>query len=149
MCSPLMHTFMNTQKCITCINILIPKPFLTHFWPNYWLFSFKCPYNYTLDIFSCLFNTCTRKWSKLVIKTTTGENSYHSCSWHQWPFGVLGFQFQKFITKSKLIQSITYKKHQIDWHLKYFQNLTSKKNSQKIDFFFCVFDQKKSFMWHS
>jgi hypothetical protein len=67
---------MNTQKPIICINILILEPSLTHSE----FFSFKCPYTYTLDIFSCLFSTCTREWSKLIIKTTKGENSYHLCS---------------------------------------------------------------------
>jgi hypothetical protein len=32
---------------------------LDHSWPDSWFFSFKCPYNYTLDIFSCLFCKCT------------------------------------------------------------------------------------------
>jgi hypothetical protein len=108
---------MNTQKRIICINILIHDPFLTQFL----IFLKRCPYTYTLNIFSYLFRTCTREWSKLVIKTTNGENSYHLCSWHQWPFGASWSWFQKFIIKSKLIQSIIYKKHQVGWHLKYFQ----------------------------
>jgi hypothetical protein len=127
----------NTQKCITCINIFIPKPFLTHYWAKYWLFSFKYPYIYALDVFSCLFNTCTREWSKLVIRTTKGENSYHLCFWHQWPFGASRSWFQIFITISKLIQSIIYRKHQIGLHMKYFKKIPSKKNSHKIDSF-CV-----------
>ncbi len=77
---------ISTQKPIICINILIHEPFLTHSWPNFWLFSFKClyTYNYTLDIFSYLFYTWTIwEWSKLVIKITKDENSYHLCYWHQ------------------------------------------------------------------
>ncbi len=114
---------------------------MNYSYPNSWFFSFKCPYIYTLDILSCLFKTCTREWSKLVIKTTKGENSYHLCSWHKWPFGASWSWLQKFITKSKLIQSIIYKRHQVGWHLKYSQKLTSKKNSQKLNSF-CVPDQK-------
>jgi hypothetical protein len=114
-----------------CINILISD-----------CFSFKCPYTYILDIFSCLFSTCcTKEWSKLVIKITKGENSYHLCSWHQWPFRTSRSWLQKFITRWKLIQSIIYKKHQVGWHLKYSLKLTSKKNSQKKNSF-CVHHQK-------
>jgi len=75
-----MHSWkiMNTQKPIICIN---------WFLNCFWLFSFKYSYTYTLDIFSCLFSTCTREWFKLVIRILTKcENSYHLCSWHQWPF---------------------------------------------------------------
>jgi hypothetical protein len=42
--SPPIHTFMKnnehpkTYKVIICINILIFEPFLTHYWPNFWLF---------------------------------------------------------------------------------------------------------------
>jgi len=85
--SPPMRTLMKNNehsKTIICINNLIPKPFLTHSWPNFDPipnhFSFKCPYTYTLDIFSCLFSTCTREWSKQIIKITKDENSYHLCS---------------------------------------------------------------------
>jgi len=91
--------------------------------------------------FSCLFSTWTKEWSKIAIKTTKGENSYHLCSWHQCPFEASQSWFQKFITKSKLIQSIIYKRHQVGWHLEYFQKITSMKISQKIDSF-CVLDKK-------
>jgi hypothetical protein len=57
------------------------------------------------------------------------------------PLGASQSWFQKFVTKSKLIQSIIYKRHQVGWHLKYSQKLISKKNSPKIDFF-CVLDKK-------
>jgi hypothetical protein len=70
---------MNIQKPIICINIiLILEPFLIQ------LLSFlkKCPYTYTLDFFSFLFSTCTKEWSKPVIKIIKGENSYHLHSWH-------------------------------------------------------------------
>jgi len=62
------------------------------------------------------------------------------CVLDQWPFGASRSWFQKFITKSKLIQSIIYKR-QVGWHLKYSQKLASKKNFQKIDSF-CVPNQK-------
>jgi hypothetical protein len=89
-----------------------------------------------LDIYFCLFSTCTREWSKSVIKTTKGENSYHLCFLHQWPFGTSWYWFQKIIIKWKLIQSIIYKRHQVGWHLKYSQKIASKKNSQKINSFY-------------
>jgi hypothetical protein len=118
---------------------------LNHSLPNSWFFPFKRPYTCTLDTFSCLFSTCTREWSKLVIKITKGENSYHLCSWHQWPFGASWSWFQKIIIKSKLIQWIIYKRQQVSLHLKYFWDeieyswkITSKKNSQKIDSFFIM-----------
>ncbi len=106
---------MNTQKPIICINILIPKLFLTHSR----FFSSKCLYTYTLDIFSCLFSTCTREWSKLIINITKDENNYHLCSWHQWPFKTSWSWLKKFITKGNLIESIIYKRHQVSWHLIY------------------------------
>jgi hypothetical protein len=148
----LFHHQLKILK-INMANSLVPNSnaltfwFLNHSWPIPDFFSFKCPYIYTLDIFSYLLNTCTREWPKLVIKTTNSENSYHLCYWHQWPFGASWSWFQKFITKSKLIQLIIYKRHQVGWHLKYFQKLTSKKNSQKI-VSFCVPNQKNH-VWHS
>jgi len=100
LCFPCLCThswkIMNTQKPIRCINILILEPFLTQFMT---FFSFKCFHIYTLVIFSCLFSACTREWSKLVIKTTKGENSYHLCFWHQWPFKTSWSWLQKFIAK--------------------------------------------------
>jgi hypothetical protein len=98
---------MSTQKPIICINIFISKPFITQFSI---FFSFKCPYAYKLDIFSCLFNRCIREWSKIVIKITKGENNYHLCSWHQWPLGISLSWLPKFITKWKMIKLIIYKK---------------------------------------
>jgi hypothetical protein len=83
---------------------------MNHSWPNYWLFFYRCPYTYTIDLFFLLILYMHKEWSKLVIKTTRGENSYCLCFWHQWPFGVSKSWFQKFINKSKLIQSIIYKK---------------------------------------
>jgi hypothetical protein len=89
---------MNTHKHIICINILI----LDYSWPildpipNFSLL--KCPYIYIIDIFSCLFSTCTREWSKVIIKTT-----------NYWPFMASKSWLQKFITKSKLIHEIIYK----------------------------------------
>jgi hypothetical protein len=44
-------------------------------------------------------------------------------------------------TKSKLIQAIIYKRHQVGWHLKYFQKLISKENLEKLDSFW-VSDKK-------
>jgi hypothetical protein len=114
LCVPHLFThswkIMNTQKHLICINILIIEPFLTHLNPIPNLFIFKCPYTYTIDIFSCLFSTCIREWSKLVIKALKGENNYHLCSWHQSPFKASQSWFLKFMTKSKLIQSIICKK---------------------------------------
>jgi hypothetical protein len=52
---------------------------------------------------------------------------------------------QNFITKSKLIQEIICKTHQIGWHLKYPQKLTSKENLQKLDSFW-VPDEKNPFL---
>jgi len=129
---------MNTQKHIICINILISWTIRDLYLTKLLIFIFfKCPYIYTLYVY--IYSTCTREWSKLVIKTTNGENSYHLCSWHQWPFGASQFWFQKFITKSKLIQSIIYKRHQVGWHSKYFEKWISMKNSQKKNYF-CVHD---------
>jgi hypothetical protein len=45
--------------------------------PNF--FNFKCPYTYTLNIFSIYFVHAQGKWSKLVIRITKDENSYHLC----------------------------------------------------------------------
>ncbi len=109
--------------------------FLNHSWLVLDFFLLNV-FTLTLDIFSYLFITCTRKWSKRIIKTINGGNSYHLCSWHQWPFGVSSWFFQKIITKSKSIQLIIYKRHQIGWHLKYLTKLASKTNFQKIDSFF-------------
>jgi hypothetical protein len=134
MCFPPMHTLMKNndiQKRIICINILIPKPFLTQFLI---FFSFKCPY--TLDIFSYLYSTCTREWSKLVIKTTNGENNYHLCFWHQWPFGASQSWFQKFIIKSKLVQSIIYKKTSSKLTFEVFSKINiQEKLSKKYSFY--------------
>jgi hypothetical protein len=107
---------MSTQKPIICINILILNPFFTQFLT---FLKIKCPYTYTLVIFSCLFNTYTREWSELTIKIKKDENSYHLCSWHQWPFKTSWSWLQKSITKWKLIQSTIYKRHHVGWHLKY------------------------------
>ncbi len=128
------------------------ESFLTHswphVWPNSWLFSFKCPYTYTIDIFSCLFSTCTREWSKLVINTTKCENSCHLCSWHQWPFGASQSWFQKFITKSKLIQSIIYKKTSRRLAFEVFSEINILKQFPKNRFLLRS-RSKKSFVWHS
>jgi hypothetical protein len=48
---------------------------------------------------------------------------------------------KKIIIKSKLIQSIIYKRHQVGWHFKYSQKLTSMENLQKSDSFW-VLDKK-------
>ncbi len=132
-------------KPIICINILIPEPFLTQFLT---FFSFKCPYTYTLDIFSYLFNTCRREWSKLIIKTIMVKIVIICVLDINGPFGASQFWFQKFITKSKLIQSIICKRHQVSSHLKYSQKLTSKFFFQNVDSFHAP-NKKKSFMWHS
>ncbi len=137
----------NTQKCITCINIFIPKPLLTHYWPNYWLFSFKYPYIYALYVFSCLFNTCTREWSKLVIRTTKGENSYHLCFWYQWPFGASRSWFQIFITISKLIQLIIYNKTSNRFAYEVLKKNNIQEKFPQNRFFLCL--DQKSFVWHS
>jgi hypothetical protein len=104
---------MNTQKPIICISILNLEQLLVILDPIY-------------DFFSCLFSICTRNGSKLIIKTTKGENFYHLCSWHQSPFKTSQFWFQKFLIKWKLIQSIIYKRHWVVWHLKYFLKINIK-----------------------
>jgi hypothetical protein len=107
-------------------------------------FSFKCLYTYTLDIFSCLFSARTREWSKLVIKTTKGENSYHLCFWHQWPFGNSWSWLQKFITKWKLIQSIIYKKNSSRLAFKVFLKINIQEKFPKNRFLLCSWSKNPS-----
>ncbi len=102
--------------------------------PNFFLLTVL---TYTLHIFSCLFSTCTREWSKLVFKTTKGENNYHLCSWHQWPFRTSWSWFQKFIIKWELIQSIIYKRHQVKLAFEVFLKINIEENFQKNNSF-CV-----------
>jgi len=145
MFTPPMHTLIENNEhleTIICINILILEPFLT-------FFSFKCPYTYTLNMYFCLFNTCIREWSKLVIKITKDENSYHLCSWHQWPFRTSWSWFQKFITKWKLIQSIIYKKTSSRLAFEVFLKINIQEKFPKSKFLNLCFWSKKSLVWYS
>jgi hypothetical protein len=66
------------------------------------------------------------------------------------PLGLHNLDFKNSWLNQNWFNQLSIKKHQVGWHLKYSQKLTSKKNSHKI-YSFCVLGQKNPLCdipWH-
>jgi len=136
MFSPPMHKFMKNNEHLKIYNMhkhfdswTISNPIID--------FLKKMSLHLHIRFFSCLFNTWTREWSKLIIKIKQDENNYHLCSSRQWPFKTPQSWFKKFITKWKLIKSIIYKKTSSRLAFEIFLKISIQKKFPKNRFFLC------------